>query len=368
MNAGKTLTATSLVRGLKKAGYRVAALKATGTGSGNDMWIVRDAGADVVLDFTDAGYSGTYLIPQDEIEAATRRLIAHAALQGCDIAIVEVADGLQHLETAALIEAKHIWTDAVGVVFAAYDAMGAKCGVDLLRLSGHKVLAISGRIALSPLAMREAERATGLRVYTPAELQEGALVDVIAGRMGSADRRNGAAAPLERPASAGGAAGRAAGRHDLPARRPRLRPEAGTSAGGRRDIPGRAAPRAAGRPAAEGGAAGPARPNCPAGDGARRRCPLRRRPGRPGQGPDQPPQRLPPPALGDVARGHRAHGPAAPKGRLQSTVPRRARAAGGRARHGRRPLPRARAAGERARAPASRSWAWRCRPRRSLRA
>ena len=207
MNAGKTLTATSLVRGLKKAGYRVAALKATGTGSGNDMWIVRDAGADVVLDFTDAGYSGTYLIPQDEIEAATRRLIAHAALQGCDIAIVEVADGLQHLETAALIEAKHVWTGAVGVVFAAYDAMGAKCGVDLLRLSGHRVLAISGRIALSPLAMREAERATGLRVYTPAELQEGALVDVIAGRMGSADRRNGAAAPLERPASAAGAPG-----------------------------------------------------------------------------------------------------------------------------------------------------------------
>ena len=268
MNAGKTLTATSLVRGLKKAGYRVAALKATGTGSGNDMWIVRDAGADVVLDFTDAGYSGTYLIPQDEIEAATRRLIANAALQGCDIAIVEVADGLQHLETAALIEAKHVWTGAVGVVFAAYDAMGAKCGVDLLRLSGHRVLAISGRIALSPLAMREAERATGLRVYTPAELQEGALVDVIAGRMGSADRRNGAAAPFERPASAAGAPGvpqgvtifRPGDRGSAP------RPE--TSVGGRRDLPDRAAPREAGGPAAEGGAAGPAHTDCPAGDGA----------------------------------------------------------------------------------------------------
>ena len=179
MNAGKTLTATSLVRGLKAAGYRIAAIKATGTGSGNDVWIVKDAGADVVLDFTDSGFSGTYLIPQPEIEAATRRLINHAAWLGCDLAVIEIADGLQHMETAALIEAKHLWSNNLGVVFAAYDAMGAKCGVDLLQALGHRVLALSGRIALSPLAMREAQRATGLRVYTPWELQEGALVDSI---------------------------------------------------------------------------------------------------------------------------------------------------------------------------------------------
>ena len=179
MNAGKTLTATSLVRGLKAAGCRVAAIKATGTGSGNDVWIVKDAGADVVLDFTDAGFAGTYLIPQPEIEAATRRLINHAAWLGCDIAVVEIADGLQHLETAALIEAKHLWSDTLGVVFAAYDAMGAKYGVDLLQALGYRVLALSGRIALYPLAMREAERATRLRVHTPWELQEGALVDTI---------------------------------------------------------------------------------------------------------------------------------------------------------------------------------------------
>jgi hypothetical protein len=206
MNAGKTLTATSLVRGLKRAGYRVAAIKATGTGAGNDMWIVRDAGADVALDFTDAGYSGTYLIPQSEIEAATRRLIAHAASLGCDIAVVEIADGLQHLETSALIEAKHLWEQTIGVVFAAYDAMGAKCGVDLLQALGHRVLAISGRIALSPLAMREAERATSLRVYTPLDLQEGALVPAITSCVQETEMRSAATAdgssilrPSDRP-------------------------------------------------------------------------------------------------------------------------------------------------------------------------
>jgi hypothetical protein len=195
MNAGKTFTSTSLVRGLKGAGLRVAAIKATGTGAGNDLWIVRDAGADVVLDFTDGGLASTYLIPLDEIVAATRRLIRSAAQQGCDIAVVEIADGLQHLETAEVIQAKEVWADCVGVVFAAYDSMGAKCGADMLRAAGHNVLAISGRLTQSPLMIRETERSTGLPVYTPWEIQDGAMTSQI---MNSARVADGAEADPHR--------------------------------------------------------------------------------------------------------------------------------------------------------------------------
>jgi len=179
MNAGKTFTSTSLVRGLKAAGFRVAAIKATGTGAGNDLWIVRDAGADVVLDFTDGGLASTYLIPLQEIVTATKRLICSAAQQGCDVAVVEVADGLQHLETAEVVQAEELWADCVGVVFAAYDSMGAKCGVDMLKAAGHNVLAVSGRLTQSPLMVRETERSTGLPVYTPWEIQDGALTPLI---------------------------------------------------------------------------------------------------------------------------------------------------------------------------------------------
>lgn len=179
MNAGKTLTATSLVRGLKRLGFSVAALKVTGTGAGGDMWIVRDAGADIALDFTDAGFGTTYLTPVPEIESATYRLMNHAAAQGCEIAVIEVADGLQQLETAQLIRSEAIRRISLGVVFAAYDAMGAKYGVDVLREAGHAVLAMSGRLGRSPLGVREAEAATGLRVYSPYELQEGALIPAI---------------------------------------------------------------------------------------------------------------------------------------------------------------------------------------------
>lgn len=189
MNAGKTLAATSLVRGLRAAGARVAAIKATGTGAGGDIWLARDAGADVVLDFTDAGFASTYLIPQPEIEAGIRRLLAHAAGLGCEIAVVEIADGLEHRETAAVVAAEHLWTDCVGALFSAYDAMGAKRGVDLLQATGRTVLAVSGRLTMSPLGMREAARATELVVVTPAELQAGALNQEIAARICDRDAR-----------------------------------------------------------------------------------------------------------------------------------------------------------------------------------
>ena len=179
MNAGKTLTATSLVRGFKRLGFKVAALKVTGTGAGGDMWIVRDAGADVSLDFTDAGYASTYLVGVPEIEAATYRLMNHAASLGCEVAVIEIADGLQQLETSQLVRSARILDVTVGSVFAAYDAMGAKYGVDILRAAGHAVLGISGRLGRSPLGVREAEDETGLRVYSPWDLQEGALVPVL---------------------------------------------------------------------------------------------------------------------------------------------------------------------------------------------
>ncbi|WP_376705397.1 hypothetical protein RQ479_13110 [Mesorhizobium sp. ISC25] len=182
MNAGKTLTATSLVRGFKKAGLKVAALKITGTGSGGDTWIVRDAGADIVLDFTDAGFATTYLAPVELIEKGAFRLLNHAAENGCDVAVIEIADGLQQKETSELILAESFRNMALGAIFASYDAMGAKYGVDTLRAAGHKVLAISGRIGRSPLGVREAEEATGLHVYSPWELQDGALSPVLKAR------------------------------------------------------------------------------------------------------------------------------------------------------------------------------------------
>lgn len=181
MNAGKTFTAASVVRGLKENGFRVAGIKATGTGSGGDMWQMKDMGADLILDFTDAGFASTYKAPDEAIEAGVIGLINHAAQRKCDFAVVEIADGLQHLETATLLRSTKLHAMASGVVFAAYDSMGAKAGYHELRELGYSVLAISGQITRSPLAMREAAAASGCPIYTPFEIQAGALVPVMTG-------------------------------------------------------------------------------------------------------------------------------------------------------------------------------------------
>ena len=181
MNSGKTFTAASVVRGLKGSGFRVAGIKATGTGSGGDLWQMKDMGADVILDFTDAGFASTYKAPDAAIEAGVINLINHAAQRKCDFAIVEIADGLQHQETATLLRSKQLQSITSGVVFAAYDSMGAKAGYDWLCELSYSVLALSGQITRSPLAMREAATANGCAIYTPFEIQSGALVPLMTG-------------------------------------------------------------------------------------------------------------------------------------------------------------------------------------------
>ena len=171
MNAGKTHTVASIVQGLSRMGTRVAALKVTGTGAGGDLWLQKDVGADVVMDFTDAGFGTTYRVPVDEIEAGADRLIAAAEAQGAEVIVVEVADGLRQQETAALMQSPRFHSRLRGVVFAAGDAMGAEAGVAWLQKAGHDVLAISGLLTRSPLAVREAQAAGSVPVLTPEQLR-----------------------------------------------------------------------------------------------------------------------------------------------------------------------------------------------------
>jgi molybdopterin-guanine dinucleotide biosynthesis protein len=184
MNSGKTFTAASIIYSLKPTKYRVAGIKATGTGSGGDIFLFKDMGADVVLDFTDGGFSSTYLQPDEDIERTTSALIDHAAWLGCDIVVLEVADGLRHKETEALLRSNSLRDRVSSVVFAAYDSMGAKAGYDILREWGYRVLAVSGQLTRSPLAMRETANTTDAQILSPFQIQAGALIPAITGENG----------------------------------------------------------------------------------------------------------------------------------------------------------------------------------------
>jgi len=156
MDSGKTTAGAHLVRGLSRAGLRVGAAKVTGTGACNDYFLMQDAGASVVLDFTDAGHVSTYRVGEPAIRRIVETLSAELGRHKLDVAVLEVADGLVQAETAALLSAAWFRHAIDGVVFCAQDAMGAKAGVDWLEQRGHEVLAVSGVLTAAPLAMREA--------------------------------------------------------------------------------------------------------------------------------------------------------------------------------------------------------------------
>lgn len=162
MNAGKTTSAAYLVRGLVRAGLRVGAAKITGTGSGNDPGLLRDAGAELVLDFTDLGHASTAGLELPCLLEVLNGVQGAMAAQGVDVLVLEVADGLLQRETALLLRSPHFAQRVDGSLFSSGDAMGAVAGVRWLREQGLPVLGLSGAMTASPLALAEAEAATGL--------------------------------------------------------------------------------------------------------------------------------------------------------------------------------------------------------------
>lgn len=59
MSSGKTTSARVIIRQLVRSGLRVAGVKLTGAGRLRDTLAMRDAGADVIMDFVDAGLPST---------------------------------------------------------------------------------------------------------------------------------------------------------------------------------------------------------------------------------------------------------------------------------------------------------------------
>jgi hypothetical protein len=166
MNAGKRTTAAAIVRGFARAGFAPGAGKVTGSGSGKDRWSYQDAGAHAVLDFLDFGMPSTFGYPLTRLEATMAAIRDTLASEGCDVVVLEIADGLLQEETAWLARRLPGFADAV--VFAAADSLSARSGVAVLREIGAPVRAVSGLVSRSPLATREATAATGLPVLSPA--------------------------------------------------------------------------------------------------------------------------------------------------------------------------------------------------------
>lgn len=169
MNAGKTTAAVSLAYGLSRAGYAIAGAKITGTGSFGDFLAFEDTGIPT-YDFTDAGLASTYRVPLKRIEDGFETVVGHAAEGGAEIVVVEIADGVFQGETAEILRASKIKDRLDGLMFAAPDALGSVCGVQVLSGYGLRPFAVSGMVTRSPLAVQEAVTQTGVTHMTREQL------------------------------------------------------------------------------------------------------------------------------------------------------------------------------------------------------
>jgi len=131
MNAGKTVAATELVRGLARAGNRVAAAKLTGVSLMRDSLSMLDAGAVAVLTFNDVGVATTHA----GVTVTTAKGIFNRLAQSRpDVIVAELGDGiLGEYGVQDILNDPELTAVAGAWVMAAPDPVGCWGSVELMK-------------------------------------------------------------------------------------------------------------------------------------------------------------------------------------------------------------------------------------------
>ena len=122
MNAGKTVAATELVRGLYRSGLKVAAAKLTGVSLMRDALSMRDAGASAALTFNDIGIASTHA----GVTVSSAKGILNRLAQGKpDVIVAELGDGiLGEYGVQDILADKELAAAGAAWVMAAPDPVG----------------------------------------------------------------------------------------------------------------------------------------------------------------------------------------------------------------------------------------------------
>ena len=177
MDSGKTTIAGGLARGLMLGGNKVAYMKLTGTAYTKDRKFVQDCGAFITTDFSDAGFTSTYMCDHDVILDIYETLMREVIFKNpCDYLIIEIADGLFQRENKTLWPDERFQDTVDEVIFSGGDSLSAIYGLQHLEEIGYQPFALSGKFTMSPLLVKEVQEFTSLPVLTLDELM---MADVI---------------------------------------------------------------------------------------------------------------------------------------------------------------------------------------------
>lgn len=178
MNAGKTVAATELVRGLARGGLKVAAAKLTGVSLMRDALSMMDAGASAALTFNDVGIASTHA----GVTVATAKGIFNRLAAGKpDVIVAELGDGIlgEYGVQDILLDAELM---AVGAayVMAAPDPVACWGASELMRNQfGLPITAITGPATDNEVGLVYIQSRLGLPAHN-ARRDAAGLISVVA--------------------------------------------------------------------------------------------------------------------------------------------------------------------------------------------
>jgi hypothetical protein len=143
MNAGKTVAATELVRGLARGGLRVAAAKLTGVSLMRDALSMVDAGAVAALTFNDIGIASTHA---GVTVTSAKGIFNRLAQAKPDVIVAELGDGiLGEYGVQDILRDRELAGIGAAYVMAAPDPVACWGAAELMRREyGLPITAITG--------------------------------------------------------------------------------------------------------------------------------------------------------------------------------------------------------------------------------
>jgi len=161
MNAGKTAAASVIVRAFSQAGFKVGGTKLTGVSLMRDILSMSDYGADLAVDFTDAGVVST---GPETAPGVAHVLFSELAAKGVDVIVAETGDGIMgEYGVQALLADTVLRGYGRASVLCANDPVGVAGGIAYLRdRFGISVDVVAGPATDNRVGIRFVEREVGL--------------------------------------------------------------------------------------------------------------------------------------------------------------------------------------------------------------
>jgi hypothetical protein len=180
MNAGKTVAAAELVRGLARGGLRVAAAKLTGVSLMRDALAMQDAGAILALTFNDAGIATTH--PGVTVGTA-KGIFNRLAAAKPDVIVAELGDGiLGEYGVQDILRDPELTSLGAAWIMAAPDPVGCWGALQLMRDEfGLPITAMTGPATDNDVGQSYIRGALGVPAYNARRNSEGLVASARSG-------------------------------------------------------------------------------------------------------------------------------------------------------------------------------------------